>query len=137
MADKVKQSWSARVLIYDGSNSIEEVMFDSFPADNDANARAFAIEFGYGYLKTLDIKSSESGVRVISVASDKDTSPNKHVDQYARGSRSNSSSGHRSHEPWRATFKCPIVKMCDVRFETFKVDNAFNVKRMADKAKEG
>lgn len=143
MADTTKKSWSARVLIYEDSAPLEEVMFDSFLADSETTARNLAVEFGYGYMKTLDLDSKKStGVRVIAVAPDVMAGTGKEfhaASPVTYGTSRPTTPAKSSSHNWtgrRVPFSCPIVQLCKVKYATIKLGGSFNAIKMADKAKE-
>jgi hypothetical protein len=129
---KVKPSWTARVLIYQGSTSLEEIMFDSYEADSESSARAIAVELGYGYLKTLGISDKAAGCSIIMVVPDIPIgSPRPDVRDAIRRSYSNRDP-HRQPRtvPIVIPFKCPIVKLCHLQYTGVSVGNSFNIEHM-------
>lgn len=145
MSDTVQQaekSWSARVAICEGKNVVEEVMFDSYPAKTEGTARAIAVELGYGYLKTLSLDASISGVTIIMVSPDEPAKegifrpfrPDNSQHRAAHGM--NSSNGGYRQTPLYKPFTCPIVSLCAIKYNTSKDGGSFNATIMAKEAQE-
>jgi hypothetical protein len=132
--NKVKQdSFCARVLIYEGSESLEEIMFDDFPANDAGQARKLAVEYGYGYMRACDLTGARAGVRVISVAKVADGAGECLPVVVEVGSKPRN---RVTHQPIYKPFACPIVSMCSTRYSIHKMGDALNLVPITTKDKE-